>query len=70
MSNSDLLSNVYEGGFKLWECARDLLQVISESVARGELELHGAAVLEAGCGAGLSLGIGDGPGTGSLFPTS
>eukprot|EP00966_Prymnesium_polylepis_P155106 3582127-Prymnesium_polylepis.1 len=53
MSNSDLLSNVYEGGFKLWECARDLLQVVSECVARGELELTGAAVLEAGCGAGL-----------------
>ena len=53
MDNSDLLTNVYEGGFKLWECARDLLQVVSESSARGELELQGAAVLEAGCGAGL-----------------
>ena len=53
MSNSDLLRDVYEGGFKLWECARDLLQVISEDESRGELKLRGASVLEVGCGAGL-----------------
>ena len=53
LQRSDLVANVYEGGFKLWECARDLLQVIEESALHGWLQLDGATVLEAGCGAGL-----------------
>lgn len=50
---TDLVRNVYEGGFKLWECAHDLLEVLRDVSHRGELELGGAAVLEAGCGVGL-----------------
>ena len=44
---------MYEGGFKLWECARDLLDVMHSMVAGNELAIEGAAVLEAGCGAAL-----------------
>lgn len=50
---SDLVPNVYEGGFKLWECAYDLMQVMHDMAGSGELTFKGAAVLEAGCGAGL-----------------
>ena len=52
-ATSDLIPGVYEGGFKLWEGTRDLLLVLHEMSAAGELALDGAAVLEAGCGAGL-----------------
>ena len=52
-SVSDLLPNKYEGGFKVWECARDLLEVMDEMVTRGELQIENTAVLEAGCGAAL-----------------
>ena len=52
-ATSDLIPGVYEGGFKLWEGTRDLLEVLHEMCAAGELALDGAAVLEAGCGAGL-----------------
>ncbi|KAM9809581.1 histidine protein methyltransferase 1 homolog [Syngnathus typhle] len=49
---SDLISGVYEGGLKVWECTYDLLEVIER-----EGETFGAkAVLDLGCGAGL-LGI-------------
>lgn len=51
-SHSDLLSGVYEGGLKVWECTFDLLNYLEgEGVCFG-----GASVLDLGCGAGL-LGI-------------
>lgn len=51
-SHSDLLSGVYEGGLKVWECTFDLLNYLeSEGVC-----FSGARVLDLGCGAGL-LGI-------------
>ena len=53
LAATDLVPNVYEGGFKVWECARDLLEVMHDLERSGELRLEGAAVLEAGCGAGL-----------------
>ncbi|XP_049591592.1 histidine protein methyltransferase 1 homolog [Syngnathus scovelli] len=49
---SDLISGVYEGGLKVWECTYDLLEVIENE---GET-FGGKAVLDLGCGAGL-LGI-------------
>uniref|UniRef100_A0A3Q0T2Z4 protein-histidine N-methyltransferase n=1 Tax=Amphilophus citrinellus TaxID=61819 RepID=A0A3Q0T2Z4_AMPCI len=49
---SDLISGVYEGGLKVWECTYDLLQLIEKD---GET-FRGKAVLDLGCGAGL-LGI-------------
>lgn len=51
-SHSDLLSGVYEGGLKVWECTFDLLNYLeNESV-----NFDGLKVLDLGCGAGL-LGI-------------
>ena len=47
--NSDLISGVYEGGFKIWECAFDLVEYLAES----GIQLSGMRVLELGCGAGL-----------------
>lgn len=53
LTSSDLLPNVYEGGLKVWECARDLMEVLHDLTSCGELPLAGSSVLEAGCGAGL-----------------
>ncbi len=50
--NSDLISGVYEGGLKIWECTYDLLEYIDDE---GET-FDGKRVLDLGCGAGL-LGI-------------
>lgn len=49
---SDLISGVYEGGLKVWECTYDLLELIERD---GET-FGDKAVLDLGCGAGL-LGI-------------
>ncbi|CAG6017270.1 unnamed protein product [Menidia menidia] len=49
---SDLISGVYEGGLRVWECTYDLLELIRRD---GET-FGGKAVLDLGCGAGL-LGI-------------
>jgi hypothetical protein len=66
---SDLVSGIYEGGFKLWEGARDLTNVVCEQwhwaagAKQGEEgapgrqllpdSLEGKRVLELGCGHGL-----------------
>jgi len=42
---------VYEGGFKVWECAIDLIQYL-HLTSKGELWTN-ATVIEAGCGVGL-----------------
>ena len=52
-ADTDLVPDVYEGGFKLWEGARDLLEVLHDLSHCGELTIAGARILEAGCGAGL-----------------
>ena len=52
-ANSDLVPNVYEGGFKVWECTHDLMLVMHELASTGKLPFASKSVLEAGCGAGL-----------------
>ena len=47
--HSDLIPGIYEGGLKVWECAFDLVQFLSES----DINFSGMRVLELGCGAGL-----------------
>ncbi|XP_076017071.1 histidine protein methyltransferase 1 homolog [Genypterus blacodes] len=49
---SDLISGVYEGGLKVWECTYDLLELLEN---KGE-KFESKVVLDLGCGAGL-LGI-------------
>ncbi|KAL0964201.1 hypothetical protein UPYG_G00320670 [Umbra pygmaea] len=50
--SSDLITGVYEGGLKVWECTYDLLELLERE---GET-FGGKTVLDLGCGAGL-LGI-------------
>jgi len=49
LSNSDLIPNKYEGGFKVWESTRDLLELVDQQQAC----LLGKRVLDLGCGSGL-----------------
>ncbi|XP_027724134.1 histidine protein methyltransferase 1 homolog [Vombatus ursinus] len=51
-SHSDLITGVYEGGLKIWECTFDLLAYLADEAA----QFAGKRVLDLGCGAGL-LGI-------------
>ncbi|XP_069599198.1 histidine protein methyltransferase 1 homolog [Ranitomeya imitator] len=51
-SNSDLISGVYEGGMKIWECTFDLIKYFEDE----DVNFEGKSVLDLGCGAGL-LGI-------------
>uniref|UniRef100_A0A4W3HVI0 protein-histidine N-methyltransferase n=1 Tax=Callorhinchus milii TaxID=7868 RepID=A0A4W3HVI0_CALMI len=51
-SGSDLVSGVYEGGMKVWECTLDLLSYL----AGRRVDFTGKRVLDLGCGAGL-LGL-------------
>lgn len=51
-ARSDLISGVYEGGLKVWECTFDLLAYFAESA----VQFAGAKVLDLGCGSGL-LGL-------------
>uniref|UniRef100_A0A8D0HBL0 Histidine protein methyltransferase 1 homolog n=1 Tax=Sphenodon punctatus TaxID=8508 RepID=A0A8D0HBL0_SPHPU len=51
-SHSDLITGVYEGGLKIWECTFDLIDYLSEA----QIQFVNKAVLDLGCGAGL-LGI-------------
>lgn len=53
---SDLISGVYEGGLKVWECSIDLCHYLSEHVLSHDVihpisSLHrGGSILELGCG--------------------
>lgn len=51
-SHSDLITGVYEGGLKIWECTFDLLAYCKKA----QVKFAGKKVLDLGCGAGL-LGI-------------
>ena len=55
LQESDLLPGVYEGGFKLWECAVDLAVYLAELPEEQAAAAGGAGtrVLELGCGHGL-----------------
>lgn len=48
----DLVPNVYEGGFKIWECTLDLISYIRES----NIDFNQKKILDLGCGVGL-LGV-------------
>lgn len=51
LSTNDITPNVYEGGFKTWECSLDLASYISGSLGKswdlGEREVHVVEVLRA-----------------------
>nr|XP_027790736.2 histidine protein methyltransferase 1 homolog [Marmota flaviventris]XP_027790738.2 histidine protein methyltransferase 1 homolog [Marmota flaviventris] len=51
-SHSDLITGVYEGGLKIWECTFDLLAYFTKA----NMKFAGKKVLDLGCGSGL-LGI-------------
>ncbi|KAM9686916.1 histidine protein methyltransferase 1 homolog isoform 1-T2 [Trichechus inunguis] len=51
-SHSDLITGVYEGGLKIWECTFDLLAYFTKA----KVNFAGKKVLDLGCGSGL-LGI-------------
>ncbi|XP_030429481.1 histidine protein methyltransferase 1 homolog [Gopherus evgoodei] len=51
-SHSDLITGIYEGGLKIWECTFDLMDYLSKA----EMQFINKTVLDLGCGAGL-LGI-------------
>nr|XP_020670464.1 histidine protein methyltransferase 1 homolog [Pogona vitticeps]XP_020670465.1 histidine protein methyltransferase 1 homolog [Pogona vitticeps]XP_020670466.1 histidine protein methyltransferase 1 homolog [Pogona vitticeps]XP_020670467.1 histidine protein methyltransferase 1 homolog [Pogona vitticeps]XP_020670469.1 histidine protein methyltransferase 1 homolog [Pogona vitticeps]XP_020670470.1 histidine protein methyltransferase 1 homolog [Pogona vitticeps] len=51
-SHSDLITGVYEGGLKIWECTYDLIDYLVEA----EIPFAQKSVLDLGCGAGL-LGV-------------
>ena len=49
IGSSDLVPGVYEGGFKVWECSIDLVELL----VRDKVEFSGKKVIELGCGHGL-----------------
>lgn len=51
IAHTDLKPNVYEGGYKLWECSFDLMDYI-----KNNLSIDNQSVLDLGCGTGL-LGL-------------
>lgn len=48
----DLRKNVYEGGFKLWECSYDLVDELETQIKNGQLSQF-SSFLELGCGTSL-----------------
>ena len=49
--NTDLLTGVYEGGLKVWECSLDLCRYLA--LHCDEILSNGGKILELGCGHGL-----------------
>ncbi|KAL3672565.1 hypothetical protein V7S43_001860 [Phytophthora oleae] len=52
LTTSDVQTGVYEGGFKLWECAVDLVKFVEDQLRQGKAQMP-VSVLELGCGHGL-----------------
>lgn len=48
----DIKRNVYEGGFKSWECSYDMVDALAELVGDGS-EFHYKSIVELGCGSAL-----------------
>ncbi len=53
MKNNDVIPQIYEGGFKLWECAIDLIQFLFHNNLIPSM--NGKHLLELGCGHALPL---------------
>jgi protein-histidine N-methyltransferase len=55
LDSSDLAPNVYEGGFKTWECSLDLCRFLLDRGPRKDLDdmARVSHVLEMGCGSAL-----------------
>ncbi|KAJ3045432.1 Exocyst complex component 5 [Rhizophlyctis rosea] len=51
VAKSDLISGVYEGGLKTWECSIDLVNYLAETI-HGD-DVKGRKVIELGCGSAL-----------------
>ncbi|KAL9647896.1 hypothetical protein ABK040_008168 [Willaertia magna] len=51
--NTDIVRNEYEGGFKLWECAEDLLHYFIDNNNFIINYIENKRILELGCGHGL-----------------
>ncbi|CAF1341332.1 unnamed protein product [Adineta steineri] len=47
---SDLIPNIYEGGFKTWECSHDLVNYLKSIIENYQ---NITTVIELGCGSGL-----------------
>ena len=52
MNNSDLISGVYEGGYKIWECTQDLVDYFTENTDR--VDFAGKVLCDLGCSAGIA----------------
>lgn len=46
LDETDLISGVYEGGLKIWDCSLDLVQLIADE----PIGFYGKTILELGCG--------------------
>lgn len=58
-THSDLLSGVYEGGLKIWECTQDLADYLTKNDENEKSlldDFNGKRVLDLGCGVGV-LGV-------------
>ncbi|KAF2112105.1 hypothetical protein BDV96DRAFT_614424 [Lophiotrema nucula] len=55
LENSDLQTNVYEGGYKTWECSIDLIRFLLDRGPRKDLDdlVRVHHVIEMGCGTAL-----------------
>ena len=56
-NSRDVLRGVYEGGFKTWECTRDVVSVmrtLAESQSQSQSQSPPRVVMDVGCGAGLA----------------
>jgi Lysine methyltransferase len=58
--DSDIVSGVYEGGLKVWECSLDLVEYLATTIDRDDLSMNSSIaegwpskVWELGCGHGL-----------------